>query len=326
VPSELPPALRTGIDAETGRVPEQGMARSVERLIEAYRSGKPAAAPILTTETDVAAYAAYRMPATFSAVRGALAQLVAAAPGLAPETQLDVGGGSGAAAWAAMDAFPSLRAATVLDQVGPALDLGRRLAVRGGLPLTWSQWHASGSGELPAADLVTISYVLGELSGEAQAELIRQALRSARLLVVVEPGTPAGYERILRARTTLIENGLKLLAPCPHQHACPLAGDWCHFSARVNRTSLHRRLKNAQLGHEDEKYSFVAAVTDPAAEPSQGRVLRHPLFRKGMVTMELCQADGTSGQRIVSKKTGPLYRAARDIEWGDPWPPAENAG
>jgi ribosomal protein RSM22 (predicted rRNA methylase) len=322
--TELPASLRMGIDSETGRVPEQGMARSVERLIEAYRSGQAATAPILSTETDVAAYAAYRMPATFSAVRGAFSQLLAAAPKLMPETQLDIGGGSGAAAWAALDAFPSLREATVLDQVGPALDLGRRLADRGGLPVTWRQWQAGSS--LPSADLVTISYVLGELSDAAQAELLGQAVRAAGLLVVIEPGTPAGYERVLRARTAMMEKGLTVLAPCPHQLACPLAGDWCHFSARVNRTSLHRRLKNAQLGHEDEKYSFVAAADIPDFSPLGSRVLRHPLFRKGMVTMELCRADGSSGQQIVSKKAGPLYRAARDIEWGDPWPPAEYAG
>ncbi|WP_306215876.1 small ribosomal subunit Rsm22 family protein [Actinoplanes sp. RD1] len=326
--AELPAELRAGLVAESGAASEERLGQSVERLIEAYRSGRPASAPILASRVDVAAYAAYRMPATFAAVRSALGQLAAAYPGFAPRTQLDVGGGTGAAAWAAADAFPSLTGVTVLDQVGEALDLGRRLAARADAPglraATWQQWQAGSSSSvaLPAAELVTISYVLGELTAPAQAELLDRARRAAGVLLVIEPGTPAGYERILQARTTLLKHGLTVAAPCPHQDACPLAparGDWCHFAARVNRSALHRRLKNAQLGHEDEKFSFVAVAPGPALLVPDGRLLRHPQFRKGMVTMQLCRSDGSAGPEIVSKKHGNLYRTARDVEWGDAW-------
>ncbi|GIM77012.1 small ribosomal subunit Rsm22 family protein [Winogradskya consettensis] len=316
---ELPSGLRAGLVAESGRASEDRMSSSVERLIEAYRSGKPATAPILVTGTDVAAYAAYRMPATFAAVRTALEQVVRAYPTFEPRTQLDVGGGTGAAAWAATDAFPDLAEVTVLDQVKEALAVGRRLLPQA----AWQQWQAETAGELPAADLVTISYVLGELGEKARAELLGRALRAASgLLLVIEPGTPAGYARILDARQAMLDHGLTIVAPCPHQGACPLTatpGDWCHFSARVNRSALHRRLKNAQLGHEDEKFSFVAGAAAPVLEPPDGRVLRHPQFRKGMVTMQLCNADGTVRPQVVSKKAGDLYRVARDVEWGDAW-------
>src|SRR4051812_34166531 len=106
--AELPADLRAGLVAESGAASEEQLAQSVGRLIEAYRSGRPASAPILSSRVDVAAYAAYRMPATFAAVRSALDQLAAAYPGFAPRTQLDLGGGTGAAAWAAADAFASL--------------------------------------------------------------------------------------------------------------------------------------------------------------------------------------------------------------------------
>ncbi|MFI5935567.1 small ribosomal subunit Rsm22 family protein [Actinoplanes sp. NPDC051494] len=326
--AELPTDLRAGLIAESGHASEERMAQSVGRLIEAYRSGRPATAPILATGTDVAAYAAYRMPATFAAVRSAFAQVAAAYPAFDPRTQLDVGGGTGAASWAAVDAFPGLTGVTVLDQVADALALGRRLTGKAGAPAlrsaVWQQWQAAGAGELPAADLVTVSYVLGELTAPAQAELLGRALRAAGLLLVIEPGTPAGYARILAARQAMIDHGLSVVAPCPHQQDCPLSaasGDWCHFSARVNRSALHRRLKNAQLGHEDEKFSYVAGVRTDALSGPDGRVLRHPQFRKGMVTMQVCGARDGVQQKIVSKKDGPLYRAARDVEWGDAWPP-----
>ncbi|AGL14614.1 small ribosomal subunit Rsm22 family protein [Actinoplanes sp. N902-109] len=327
--AELPADLRTGLEAETVRAPEERMAQSVTRLIEAYRSGRPATAPILTSGMDVAAYAAYRMPATFAAVRSALAQIAQALPEFGPRSQLDVGGGTGAAAWAAADAFPGLSDITVLDQVADALGLGKRLASRAGSPAlrqaAWQQWQAAQPAELPGADLVTLSYVLGELTEQAQAALTARLLGAAKgLLLVIEPGTPAGYQRILRVRQAMLDHGLTIVAPCPHQAACPLAevpGDWCHFAARVNRSALHRRLKSAQLGHEDEKFSFIAAAPADVPLRPAARVLRHPQFRKGMVTMQLCRADDTVRPQIVSKKEGPLYREARDVEWGAAWPP-----
>ncbi|MCI0389431.1 MAG: small ribosomal subunit Rsm22 family protein [Acidobacteria bacterium] len=32
-------------------------------------------------------------------------------------------------------------------------------------------------------------------------------------------------------------------------------GDWRHFAARIERSSLHRRINGAELGYEDGKYS-----------------------------------------------------------------------
>src|SRR4051812_9743684 len=103
--------------------PAEPLRLSVAKLIEAYRSERVPTAPIMGSPTDVAAYAAYRMPATFAAVRKALESL-----DLAPETQLDLGGGTGAAAWAAAAVFDSLVDITVVDQVGGALMFGAELA------------------------------------------------------------------------------------------------------------------------------------------------------------------------------------------------------
>ena len=96
--------------------------------------------------------------------------------------------------------------------------------------------------------------------------------------------------------------------------------DWCHFSARVSRSSLHRQVKGGSLAYEDEKFSYVAATRLPA-EPAPARVVRRPQIRKGQVLLDLCEADEELRRTTVTKRHGDLYKAARDAAWGDAWPP-----
>jgi ribosomal protein RSM22 (predicted rRNA methylase) len=110
------------------------------------------------------------------------------------------------------------------------------------------------------------------------------------------------------------------VAPCPHAGECPMAGaDWCHFAARAPRSALHRRVKGGELGHEDEKFSFVAAAREPAP-PVAGRVLRHPRVRGGHVLLQACTPEGLA-RLTVARSDGARFRAARDLRWGDPLPP-----
>jgi ribosomal protein RSM22 (predicted rRNA methylase) len=99
--------------------------------------------------------------------------------------------------------------------------------------------------------------------------------------------------------------------------------DWCHFSARVSRSSLHRQVKGGSLPYEDEKFSYVAATRLPAT-PAPARVVRRPQIRKGQVLLDLCEPDEALRRRTVTKRHGALYRAARDADWGDTWPGAGN--
>lgn len=74
--------LRTALAALLDGLPPKQAAQAVERLIGHYRGATPTDAPILRDRADVAAYAAYRMPATFEAMRAALAQFARAVPDL----------------------------------------------------------------------------------------------------------------------------------------------------------------------------------------------------------------------------------------------------
>ncbi|QKW49598.1 small ribosomal subunit Rsm22 family protein [Streptomyces buecherae] len=324
-------SLRTALATLLDGLPPKQAAQAVERLIATYRGRTPTGAPVLRDRSDVAAYAAYRMPATFEAVRHALGALRAAAPHWVPASHLDIGGGTGAATWATAATWADeRRAGTVYDWAEPALALGRELATDSGSAalraVRWERRPIGAGFTLPEpADLITVSYVLGELTEADRETVIGAVAESGRAVAVVEPGTPEGYLRVLRARERLVAAGLRVLAPCPHSDACPIAPgtDWCHFAARVSRSSLHRQVKGGSLAYEDEKFSYVvAARPDVAGRTPEHRVVRHPQIRKGQVLLDLCAADGELRREVVTKRRGALYRAARDVAWGDGWPPA----
>ncbi|MBB5121091.1 rRNA methyltransferase [Streptomyces eurocidicus] len=312
-------------------LPPRQAAQAVERLIANYRGRTPTDTPVLRDRSDVLAYAAYRMPATFEAVRSALEAFRDGLPDWEPASHVDIGGGTGAATWAVAAAWPEGRhRTTVLDWAEPALALGAELA-RGAASeaLRTAEWRrrAIGAGlALPGGtDLVTVSYVLGELTEEARRSVTDEAARAARAVVVIEPGTPDGYLRIIEARDRLVRAGFRVVAPCPHSAACPIepGTDWCHFSARVSRSSLHRQVKGGSLPYEDEKFSYVAAVRDLPVPAAPARVVRKPQIRKGQVLLELCTPEDGLTRETVTKRHGALYRTARDTDWGDTWPPAE---
>ncbi|MER6630642.1 small ribosomal subunit Rsm22 family protein [Streptomyces sp. NPDC000987] len=324
VPAIPAETLRSALAALLDGLPPRQAAQAVERLIASYRGATPTDAPILRDRADVVAYAAYRMPATFEAVRSALAAFAAAVPGWAPGSHADVGGGTGAATWAVTATWEGARPVTVLDWAEPALALGRELAAARP-ELRGAQWRRARIGAaltLDPADLVTVSYVLNELTGPDRAALVDAAASAAQAVVIVEAGTPDGHARVIEARDRLVAAGFQVAAPCPHSAACPVVPgqDWCHFSARVSRSSLHRQVKGGSLAYEDEKFAYVAATRFPA-EPASARVVRRPQIRKGQVLLDLCEPEGLLRRTTITKRHGDLYRTARDTAWGDPWPP-----
>jgi ribosomal protein RSM22 (predicted rRNA methylase) len=317
--------LRTALGDLLDGLPPKQAAQAVERLIANYRGATPTDAPILRDRADVAAYAAYRMPATFEAVCSALEAFARAAPEWTPGSHVDVGGGTGAATWAVNATWEGERPVTVLDWAEPALALGREVAAANPAlrDVRWQRARIGSALTLDPTDLVTVSYVLNELAAPDRAAVVDAAASAAQAVVIVEPGTPDGYARMIEARDRLIAAGFHVAAPCPHSAACPIVPgtDWCHFSARVSRSSLHRQVKGGSLPYEDEKFSYVAAARFPVS-PAPARVVRRPQIRKGQVLLDLCEAEEQLSRTTVTKKHGELYRAARDTDWGDAWPPA----
>jgi ribosomal protein RSM22 (predicted rRNA methylase) len=317
-PPDLPAELKAALDARLQGLPRNDVAGRAAAISRTYRDGGGSSA--IASAADALAYALARMPATYAAVTASLNALREIMPDFAPISLLDVGAGPGTATWAAAEAFASLQSFDLLDANGTlrvlALELARdHMRLRG---MTYRRAEAREAlADAQAADLVVASYVIAETGPAEQDALVESMWAKARgALLIVEPGTPTGYGRIIAAREQLIALGAHVAAPCPHDGKCPLtAPDWCHFAQRLPRLRAHKQIKGAQLPFEDEKFSYVALARIPVLSPP-ARVLAQPLVGKVEVTAKLCTPDGLAIAK-VPRRARADYARARRWRWGD---------
>jgi ribosomal protein RSM22 (predicted rRNA methylase) len=315
---DLPAELKAALDGKLRGFSRSDAAGRAASISKTYRDGGGSAA--IRSEADALAYALARMPATYAAVTASLNALVEIRPDFAPKTLLDVGAGPGTATWAAGEAFPSLQDFTLLD----ANDALRALAL--GLvtdsfrlrDVNYERGEARATlKKADTSDLVVASYMIGEISDAEQralAELMWEKTRDT--LLVVEPGTPAGYARIIALRDRLITVGAHVAAPCPHDGKCPLQmPDWCHFTQRLQRSRAHKQVKGAELPFEDEKFAYVALTRVPV-ETHPSRVLAQPAVTKIEITAKLCTPTGLVVTK-VPRRAKADYASARRWRWGD---------
>jgi len=314
----IPDELGAAIEARTGA--QTGLAKAAAELSATYRN-REFAVPALKSEAQRLAYVMVRMPATYAACRRALEESRQAIAGLEPASLLDLGAGPGTASWAAAEVFPTLRSVTMVERDAAMASLGRELMLESRQEslrrAAWVQADLMAELKNEGADLVVMSYVLGELSAAVAEKIVERAWGLARqALVVIEPGTRAGFAQIEKLRAKLIASGAEIAAPCPHQERCPMAtaGDWCHFSQRLERTAEHRRIKQGELGHEDEKFSYLA-VSKAGVQKASARIVRHPVYRPKQVQLTLCTAEGLQ-QTTITKSQGERYKRAKKAEWG----------
>jgi ribosomal protein RSM22 (predicted rRNA methylase) len=321
----LPAALLAVLERETARVERRKLAHATAQLTESYKAAS-FSAPVIATEAQRAAYLAVRLPATYAAARRVFAELMQRAPQAEIGSILDLGAGPATALFAAVEEFPQLQQATLLESDPAWIALGKRLAAESAFPVVreaqWVQADLRSGFSSEPHDLVMVSYALGELPQSAAEAVLRKAWSCARkFLAIVEPGTRRGFSTINTARSSLITATSAIVAPCPHLDACPMAaaGDWCHFSQRVERTSQHRRLKGGALGYEDEKFSYLIAGKAEVLPAAGARIVRHPGKHSGHVQLVLCTPRGQIEARTVTRSAKDTYKLARRAEWGDSW-------
>jgi ribosomal protein RSM22 (predicted rRNA methylase) len=322
---DLPAPLRMALEQELAGVSRRALADRAAATSQAYRAGRGSSGVILGRD-DALAYALTRLPATYAACAAVLSELQDRAPSFAPASLLDAGCGPGGGTWAVREAYGGVAEIAWIDASGPFLDLGLALGQESFAPTV--QRGDLATVQPPPADLVLVSYALAELTPAQQAQTVERLwTATAGVLLVVEPGTPAGHDRILAARQALIAAGARILAPCPHAGVCPLAPpDWCHASVRLARSRDHKAAKGVDLPYEDEKYAYlIAARPGVGGSPTAARVLGPPRSGKPGIELRLCTASGLEA-RFVARREKAAHAVARRLEWGDAIPDAIMGG
>lgn len=260
------------------------------------------------------AYLACRMPATFAACLEVFKRLKEVVPEFEAKSMLDIGSGPATCVLAFLEYCKAPELITMVEHDDAFVGFARQF-LEGASGCSW-QHQVPKQGSF---DLVTSSYMLSELPAEVRDQMVQQmASLATSCLVLIDTGTPHGYNTLMKARDYLIEQKYTILAPCPHNKPCPLVGpDWCHFSVRLPRSRLHRQLKGAELGYEDEKFSYLIASKNLVPDRSYERILSPPLRRTGHAHLKLCMPDGSLSQTIVSKKMKERYQQVKKADWGD---------
>lgn len=285
--------------------------KAAEELSSAYRlqTGGIKSLKFMAHEEHKYAYLALRMPATYAAIQEVLKQIHEPISSL-----LDVGSGPGTAYLAACNQFSELKEVLLIEKDPQMIKLGQELLMKA----LYQHQALEAYRAIKSYDLVIAAYALSELPDENLSNVIQELWKSTgKYLCLIESGTPYGFKTILQVRKQLIELKANLVAPCTHEEACPMekGHDWCHFSVRFERTKLQKRVKEATLGYEDEKYSYIIASKNPVPRPLN-RIVKTPVKRSGFISFTVSNANGLEN-KIFSKKDREIYLQAKKLEWGD---------
>ncbi|NLB66109.1 MAG: methyltransferase [Lentisphaerae bacterium] len=279
----------------------------VRRLTDRFTTGRPetSAPPYLKDLRACIAYSLYFGPQTHARQTLLLDELPPL-PTDRPLRVLDLGAGTGAAGWALLDHLNAQPVRlTAWDHSRTALRCLHELFDR----LHAERWpqvklrtHIAPLADLvnhrDTYDVILLHYVLNELTPPARQTLLAlaaKALTPGGRLIICEPlvHDAGDYLRELRAQA-LGDLGLHLLAPCPHEHACPLP-EPCH-DVRSWQISRALQILNTHLRRNVHHLDFASLVLTPAPPPRpenfRARVVSSPALAKGQTICRACCSDG----------------------------------
>ncbi len=314
LPSELKSAVESLVESKS--VDEL---KAATKLITAkYKNESGKGRKLVTDRLDAEVYSVYRMPATFGACYDALSY-VKELYEEEIDSVTDVGAGSGAASWAC-DMIFSPSKIICLEREEQMRTLGQKLMECDDSVFSKTSWigfDITKDEILDKSDLIIASYMFNELdTPDVKRCIMKLWDKTEKVMVIVEPGTPKGFSVIKTIRDLVISEGGHIIAPCTHEDLCRLTDDdWCHFTCRVQRSRLHKLIKEADVPYEDEKYSYIC-FSKKQCKRAKMRVLRHPYITKGQIEVTLCTDSGNTKMNI-RKRDGELYKKARKCKQGD---------
>lgn len=232
---------------------------------------------------------------------------------------IDWGAGTGSGLWASSYAFQKPQEdidngevqfvkSTLASYIGiekreGLVKIGKRLLKgtdTGDISVSWQKaFHEDNKlSRADAGDVLALcAFTLSSLpNAVVRKKLVKEMWESgADIMVLIDHNTTAGFECIAEARENLLRMGKRemedpttedwpvrgshVVAPCPHDGACPLFNVGprslvCGFSQRLQRPEFVRKTKHSKIGHEDVGYSYVVIRRGTRPERPQSKVGR----------------------------------------------------
>ena len=165
----------------------------------------------------------------------------------------------------------------------------------------------------PGSQVFCLSYSLNESFSLLDAAISFRP----KSIMLLEPSTKEAWPDVARARSTLIEKGYYIWAPCTHQGTCPLAPqgqqhvDWCHDRIHPQLPSWIANL-DLPLLNNTITGSYLLASLEPPPHHQISRLIGDPLIEKGKVRQLICQEKRSFFIRWRPRKNWkvPLSRGA----------------
>lgn len=315
---DLPIEIKRYIENELNMTNKTDLQNNAKAISLNYRTNEGKGKRLLKSEDEAIAYAISRMPATYGAVYNSLkSSLEIYNPSI--KTVADIGAGTGTAT-IAVNELLNVDKIECFEREDSMQRIGKNIFEHYNNLLEKTNWIKLDicSDEITDKyDLVVTSYMLNEISDDQKEIIIEKLWKiSNKMLLIVEPGTFLGYKNIINAKQKLIEMGAKIIAPCKNNECKLPKDDWCNFSCRVQRTKVHKELKEGNVPYEDEKYMYLAVSKEEFNGTDKKRILRHPMIYSGFVKLKVCGQEGIS-EITISKKDKDKFRIARKSKAGD---------
>ena len=315
------------------KINKNEIAKNFRNISDRY-IGEKRGESLLNQDNEAIAYAIARMPATYSATSVACMHTFEILNIINEEkykTLIDVGAGTGAATLAISEHL-DLENILCLEREEAMMSLGKVLLAESENPIVknikWEKFdineyqfndNQSSNEEKKNADIVITSYMLNEFDENKVLEVVDKLwIMTNKVLIIVEPGTPKDYKRIMKIKEYLVDKGGSIIAPCTTSGKCELPeNDWCNFSCRVERTKLQKDVKLGDVPYEDEKFTYLAISKKSVnvEEENIARIIRHPIIKTNIVEVKLCQ-NGNIINKTYTKKDKEMYKRMRKAKVG----------
>ena len=295
-------SLFVGINKET-------LVSKRENLTQKYKSSQAVNRSVFESNTDSVVYAISRMPSTYAVICTLMKDLIDQNKIENISSIIDIGSGTGSGYFASRELFDDIDISLyerdknmidIFDKFETGINVKRFDFLRDDIEKN--------------ADLVMSNYVFSELNEEGRKIALEKMLNSSnRYVLIVDTGTPRTYENFMKLKKMVFDMGYCVIAPCLSQK-CGLKNDYCQFYARVERSSLLKMSKSAELSYEDEKYFYLLISKDNTNfDENQKRVIRRPQIKTNFVELKLCLNSGVIEEKFT-KKDKESYQKAKKIK------------